>query len=304
MLKKLSSKYVAAFYGGILIVLWSIVLIYGGVIGPFGWWGLMVFGVVGGITSLICIIIVFIRVFRKGVIGAWMIVLLIISLFSAWPSGWFFGIGQIAYPNNVYSVEPSISIRSPFNIPVIVGWGGDTLEDNYHAWMPFQRWAYDLFAMPAVIESKRLEDYGIYGVEVVAPISGTVVGAYDNEEDIEPGSEKFQSLLGNYIFIHVEDTDTYLILAHLKHKSLLVQEGQFIEEGTPIAQVGNSGMTSEPHLHIHHQRQNPNQTLLLAEGLPLFFRDIQGSPMPKGGGDRIENGIRVPNGEMIIPLTK
>jgi len=33
---------------------------------------------------------------------------------------------------------------------------------------------------------------------------------------------------------------------------------------------------------IHHQRQNPNIILLLAEGLPLFFRDIKESNIPRG----------------------
>jgi hypothetical protein len=69
----------------------------------------------------------------------------------------------------------------------------------------------------------------------------------------------------------------------------------------PLAHVGNSGSTSEPHIHIHHQRQDPSQTLLFAEGLPLYFRDIDGPAMPTGGIG-IENGREVPIGMIVTPL--
>ena len=45
--------------------------------------------------------------------------------------------------------------------------------------MPFERWAYDLFAQPAVLESQNLEDYGIYGMDIIAPVAGEIVGQKD-----------------------------------------------------------------------------------------------------------------------------
>lgn len=47
----------------------------------------------------------------------------------------------------------------------------------------------------------------------------------------------------------------------------------------------NSGSTSEPHLHIHHQRQNPTATLhpILAEGLPLYFEGTDAEVIPLKG---------------------
>ena len=38
-----------------------------------------------------------------------------------------------------------------------------------------------------------------------------------------------------------------------------MREGQHVNEGEFLAQVGNSGSSSEPHLHIHHQRQDPSK---------------------------------------------
>jgi hypothetical protein len=196
-----------------------------------------------------------------------------------------FGKGQRAYPADIDSVKPAVSIRSPFEEPVIVAWGGNNKKDNYHVWLPFERWAYDLFALPACLESQRLEDYGVYGMDVVAPISGTIVGAYDKEKDHGTGdeeAEKAESTSGNYVFIKIEETGTYLVLGHLKYDSVCVKEGDYVTEGTLISKAGNTGSSTEPHLHIHHQRQDPNKRFLLAEGLPLFFRDTNGPVMPKG----------------------
>lgn len=51
-----------------------------------------------------------------------------------------------------------------------------------------------------------------------------------------------------------------------------------------LAQVGNSGSSSEPHLHIHHQRQDPSKvSMFFAEGLPLYFRTEKGAIMPERG---------------------
>ncbi len=127
---------------------------------------------------------------------------------------------------------------------------------------------------------------------MVAPVTGKIVAAYDQEDDILPGSEDNKTLAGNFIYLQIEETGTYLVFAHLKKGSILVHEGQDIKEGTPIARVGNSGATSEPHLHIHHQRQNPATTnMFFSEGLPLYFHDIDGPAMPNGG----------PNGDIISP---
>ncbi len=41
---------------------------------------------------------------------------------------------------------------------------------------------------------------------------------------------------------------------------------------------------SEPHLHIHHQRQDPSKVIIfLSEGLPLYFRTEKGVIMPEKG---------------------
>lgn len=168
----------------------------------------------------------------------------------------------------------------------IVGWGGDTIETNspHVRWLA-ERWAYDLVMKPENIGSKNLSDYGIYDKKVVAPISGTIIAAYDKENDILPNTDKFLSMEGNHVYIKIDKTGTFLLLNHLKKGSVLVKVGEYVSDGDIIGSVGNSGSTSEPHLHIHHQRQDPTKTIypIFAEGLPLYFKTIDGKPMPEKG---------------------
>ncbi len=245
-----------------------------------------------GITSLITVVIYTIVRRRRS---KFLIATSIASLMSLLPlTLWF---APIAYPASLESTTPSATIRLPADELIRVAWGGDSIKTNYHAIAPDQRWAYDLVIEPNYFSgSSNLEDYSCYGVPVLAPINGTVVSAHDGEPDETPGvvSNNFTAPIGNHVML-LMDTGTYLVIAHLKNGSLTVKTGDIVEEGQVIGQCGNSGNTSEPHIHIHHQRQDPTvYELNFAEGLPLYFRDHDGQPMPVGG---IES-----EGETIIPL--
>lgn len=222
-------------------------------------------------------------IFRQRIDGA-LLFIVIFSIIGAWPLGWFANIGRLAYPADVHSTSPKVVVRFPLNERALIGWGGDRLESNYHVIKPNERWAYDILIPPAEVKSSKLEDYGIYGAKVMAPASGTVVSINNNEQDLVPGSDDFQSMAGNHIYLRLDESGTYLILAHLKQGSIKVKEGQHVNEGEFLAQVGNSGSSSEPHLHIHHQRQDPSKvSIFLSEGLPLYFRTEKGVIMPEKG---------------------
>jgi len=45
----------------------------------------------------------------------------------------------------------------------------------------------------------------------------------------------------------------YVVLAHLKQGSVTVQVGDVVRRGEPLAAIGNSGHTSEPHLQMQVQ---------------------------------------------------
>lgn len=228
-------------------------------------------------------------------------VTLVLSLFALWPGAWSLGVLQIPYPASLTKARPAITVRLPAEKPLRVVWGGDRLATNHHAFTPDQRWAYDFVVEPYFGGSSKLEDYGCFGTAVVAPTSAKVHMAHDGEPDVEPGkpSNNAKKPLGNFVAFEL-DSGTYLIVAHLQRGSAKVKEGDTVAEGQLIGTCGNSGNTSEPHIHIHHQRQDPAKyPVNFAEGLPLFFRDHNGPRMPEGGVEE-RDGKPVAKGAIVL----
>lgn len=201
------------------------------------------------------------------------------------------GIVDIVYPAKTKALT-SVTVQWPFKEATIVGWGGNTVAENYHAAYPNIRYAYDLVMTPHDIESRNNADYGIWEKVIYSPVKGKVIATYNEEEDIAAGTEDFKSQLGNYVFIQIEETGTYLVMGHMKQGSIRVKEGDSVEAGDLLGQVGNSGTSSEPHLHIHHQKQNPTKVLTFAEGLPLYFKDINAAAMPVKGIEVVPTKIK------------
>ncbi|MFB9329975.1 M23 family metallopeptidase [Paenibacillus aurantiacus] len=281
---------------------WGTIFFGGGQAGALAWWLLIGFGFVGAGTLLLVMGLLIRGLSTRRSVTA-MIGPLFLSMAAAAPIGILFGVWPVAYPANRAAVVPAAEVRLPFREPAVTGWGGDDIAHNRHATWPMERWAYDFMMEPALTGSDRLTDYGIYGADVVAPAAGTIVGAYDDEADQPPGTENYDSLLGNYVYLRLNATGTYLVLAHLKQGSVQVKEGQRVDEGDLLGQSGNSGASSEPHLHLHHQRQDPSKTsMYLSEGLPLYFRDVDGPRMPKGG-IATKDGKEVLAGDRLAPLT-
>jgi murein DD-endopeptidase MepM/ murein hydrolase activator NlpD len=61
----------------------------------------------------------------------------------------------------------------------------------------------------------------------------------------------------------------------------MVEPGDHVERGQRIARCGNSGNSTEPHLHFHVQ-DHPN--FFLGAGLPVRFRDVE-IDHPRTGAD-------------------
>ncbi|MGN7939975.1 M23 family metallopeptidase [Metabacillus sp. 22489] len=270
-----------------LSILWLNVFFVRGVFGVLSWWLLLGSSILGIVLFLISIFLLVVKSL-KGKLSIMMIYSVILFLIMSFPSLWFINIGQFAYPADLEKTSPSITIEHPFNQAAIVGWGGDSIETNRpHVLAPNERWAYDFIMEPHSTKNTNLEDYGIFNAMIYSPVKGTVIEVFDDEKDIPPETEENETMMGNYIFIKISETKTFLVLAHIKQNSILVKKGQIIEIGTPLARVGNSGSTSEPHLHIHHQRQNPTETsMYTTEGLPLFIHHREGTNMPIGGNNK------------------
>jgi murein DD-endopeptidase MepM/ murein hydrolase activator NlpD len=87
-------------------------------------------------------------------------------------------------------------------------------------------------------------------------------------------------LLGNHVVIDLGHS-TYAAVAHLRRGSVLVRPGERVEAGTQLAECGNSGNTSEPHVHFQLMDRS---RFMIAAGLPFRFSDTDvESGLPKNG---------------------
>jgi hypothetical protein len=196
------------------------------------------------------------------------------------------------YPSS-YDARPSdVSFRLPLDGPVTVAWGGRTLSVNYHAQIPDQRWAYDLVVTENGSsfrgDGTRPEDYLVYGRLVLAPADGLVVAVRDGEPDAEIGRRQLRRAAGNHVILRVAPRE-FLFIAHLQRGSSRVEPGQRVRAGDAIGKVGNSGNSSEPHVHVHLQ---DTPTHSFGEAIPMFFHGYRvdgrliGRGMPSGGRHR------------------
>jgi hypothetical protein len=159
-------------------------------------------------------------------------------------------------PSSHDAVPSRIPFRVPLDGPVTVAWGGPTLDENYHAVMPDQRWAYDLLVtrdgMSHQGDGTRLDQFYAYGGEVLAPADGVVLRVEDGEEDAPIGQRRLLRAFGNHVVLEVAPRE-FLFIAHLQPRSIRAAAGDRVAAGDVIGRVGNSGNSSEPHVHVHLQ---------------------------------------------------
>ncbi|PZD95073.1 M23 family peptidase [Paenibacillus sambharensis] len=142
----------------------------------------------------------------------------------------------------------------PFEGEWLVVWGGHNELSNYHYAYESQRYAADLVKAVDGYSYKGdpqlNESYYAFGEPVLAPADGTVVHVTNDIADNEPvGVMNKAEPAGNVVVID-HGGGEYSILAHLQQGSAAVQAGDQVKRGELIGRCGNSGNSSEPHLHL------------------------------------------------------
>lgn len=147
-------------------------------------------------------------------------------------------------------------MRLPFNEEWFVYWGGVTEAQNYHVREISQQYAYDLLMVKEGAsyngDPKNNESYYAFGKEIVAPCNARVVQVIEGVPDNIPGVTNPRDLTGNTLVLQTAIGE-YILFAHLKEGSIVVEEGQEVVQGEVMAQCGNSGNSTEPHLHLSLQ---------------------------------------------------
>lgn len=150
-----------------------------------------------------------------------------------------------------------------------VGQGGSNTFMNYHSEYPPQKYALDILGLNKLgtrangLYPKDLEKYAIYGDPLYSPCNGEVLEARNYLPDLTPPEMDPENALGNYVALSCENTDAVIYMAHMEENSVAVEEGAVLQVGERIGAVGNSGNTTEPHLHIHAE--------LDGKGIPITF---------------------------------
>ena len=178
--------------------------------------------------------------------------------------------------DNLPKMERNISkLILPFKGEWTVFWGGDTKELNYHVVDQAQKNAFDLLITDEKGNSYKTigqtnDDYYVFGKKIIAPAAGEVVLVVEGIKDNTPGEMNPIYVPGNTVIIKTAN-DEYLFFAHFKQHSIKVKQGQQVKQGELLGLCGNSGNSTEPHLHFQIQNvENMNK----ATGVKSYFDNI------------------------------
>jgi hypothetical protein len=127
---------------------------------------------------------------------------------------------------------------------------------------------------------------------LLSPGDGNVVTAHDGEPDHEARRSQLAllpyalgqaarvrqgviAIAGNHVIIELQDPPVYVAMVHLRRGSLRVVPGDSVHRGTQLANVGNSGNSTQPHVHIQLMT---SPDMAAARAVPMAFAAFQERP--------------------------
>ena len=142
------------------------------------------------------------------------------------------------------------------------------------------------------LATEPAERFLAYGQPILAPGDGTVVEVHDGEIDHVARRSQLAllpyalgqparlrrgvgAIAGNYLIIALRDIGAYVAVAHLRAGSIRVAVGEGVTVGQPVAACGNSGNSTQPHVHLQVM---DSQDLSVARGVPMVFRRFREWP--------------------------
>ncbi|MFF8357043.1 M23 family metallopeptidase [Streptomyces chartreusis] len=136
--------------------------------------------------------------------------------------------------------------------------------------------------------ARRNSAFPAFGAPLLAVADATVVRAVDDQRDhlsrtsllalmylmiVEASVRDLSGVkrvVGNHVVLDLGD-GTFALYAHLRNGSLAVREGDRVTAGQQLARCGNSGNSTEPHLHFQLMDTPDPDT---ARGIPFTWRGV------------------------------
>lgn len=181
----------------------------------------------------------------------------------------------------------AITLVNPFGQTALVVQGGNSSLFNHHFNYHQQQWALDM-VLPGrnYMQGQQLTDFPCFGHPLYAPISGEVVALKNDAPDVQIGETDLSQITGNYVVIK-QAQSRYVMLAHLKFGSIQVELGQSVLQGdTLLGECGNSGNTTEPHLHL--QVQDTADFKSVTQTFPIYFKSSNNNVQFARANSRID----------------
>jgi hypothetical protein len=205
-----------------------------------------------------------------------------------------FQIQLLKIPNSFSSYQTKTNLHLPFNGEWTVFWGGRYTFQNYHTAVPNQYYAYDFVISQNKVshtgDGASNEQYFCFNSPVLAPGAGRIIRVVNSIDDNVPGIMNPNFPAGNHVIIG-HGNNEYSLLAHFKKGSITVNIDDSVFVGQEIGKCGNSGNSSEPHIHYH--LQNSSQ-LSQGDGIPSQFQNYQANDSFITRGEPIK-GQRISN---------
>lgn len=158
------------------------------------------------------------------------------------------------------------------------------------------------------------ERFFAFGRPILAPVAGVVVAVHEGEPDHEARrsplalvpyalgqagrlQEGYAAVAGNHVVIQDAASGAFVTLVHLRRGSVRVRTGEVVALGQVVAECGNSGNSTQPHVHVQVTNSSDFAT---ATGLPVAFRDYR--EWPAGGAPAKDREVGVPEeGSVVAP---
>ena len=179
------------------------------------------------------------------------------------------------------AVDPTESFSYRLAYTLVPGAPFDTLPQDLDYYPPFARGKTYPISQGIDDDLTHSDAANRYAVDIVMPLGTPVLAArsgivMESEDAFPDNGRKDEAYLdrANYLRL-LHDDGTMAIYAHLQQHSVRVRPGTKVPAGHWIANSGNSGYSSGPHLHFVVQ-MNIGMAL---EALPLRFRQPDGKPL-------------------------